>query len=85
MLSALVLGHATATIKHPSLEGWRLLIVQTLSPDGKPEGEAYLSVDNLGAHAGDRVILNSDGRRVRELIGDEKSPARWFVAGIVDA
>ncbi|MEA2733718.1 MAG: Ethanolamine utilization protein EutN/carboxysome, partial [Humisphaera sp.] len=25
-----------------------------------------------------------DGKAARELIGDQKSPVRWFVIGIVD-
>ena len=27
---ALVIGHATATIKHPSFKGWKLIVVQPL-------------------------------------------------------
>ena len=84
MLQGLVIGHATATVKHPSLDGWRLLVVQTLGADHRPEGDALLAVDDLGCRPGVRVILNNDGKRVRELVGNEKSPARWFVCGIVD-
>lgn len=84
MQQGLVIGHATSTVKHPSLVGWRMLVVQNLGAAGQPEGEAYLAIDNLGCNAGDRVVLNTDGRRVRELVGDPKSPARWFVCGIVD-
>jgi ethanolamine utilization protein EutN len=84
MQHAIVIGHATSTVKHPSLVGWRLAVVQTLGADGKPEGETLLAVDNLGCGVGDRVVVNNDGKRVRELIGDDKSPARWFVAAIVD-
>jgi microcompartment protein CcmK/EutM len=84
MQYGLVIGHATATIKHRSLTGWRLAVVQLLGPAGTPDGETLLAVDNLGCRPGVRVVLNSDGKRVRELIGDEKSPARWFVCGIED-
>ena len=34
-----VVGHAVATVKHASLTGWRLLLVQLLTTDGKPDGE----------------------------------------------
>jgi len=84
MQQARVIGHATSTVKHPSLTGWRLVVVQTLGASQQPEGETLLAIDRLGSHVGDRVIVNSDGRRVRELIGHPKSPARWFVCGIVD-
>jgi ethanolamine utilization protein EutN len=79
-----VIGHATATIKHPSLTGWRLVIVQMLGASRQPEADPVIAVDKLGSAPGMTVILNSDGKGARELIGDEKSPARWFVAGIVD-
>jgi len=84
MQHGVVIGHATATVKHPSLEAWRLAIVQVLGSANQPDGDAIVAVDNLGCRPGMRVILNSDGKRVRELIGNEKSPARWFVCALVD-
>ena len=46
--------------------------------------EPVVAVDKLGSGMGDTVVLNSDGKAARELIGDDKSPVRWFVIGIVD-
>ena len=79
-----VIGHATSTVKHPSLVGWRMVIVQQVGVNGQPEADPVVAVDKLGAGTGTKVILNSDGKGARELIGDEKSPVRWFVIGIVD-
>jgi ethanolamine utilization protein EutN len=79
-----VIGHATATVKHPSLVGWRMVIVQMLNNARQLEGDAIVAVDKLGSASGSVVILNSDGKGARELIGDEKSPVRWFVIGIAD-
>ena len=79
-----VIGHATATIKHPSLRGWRMVIVQPLNNARQPEADPVVAVDKLGSAPGSVVILNSDGKGARELIGDEKTPVRWFVIGIVD-
>lgn len=84
MQLARVIGHATATIKHPSMNGWRLVIAQTLGPTRQPEGEAVVAVDKLGSDIGHLVVLNSDGKGARDLIGNEKSPVRWFVIGIMD-
>jgi ethanolamine utilization protein EutN len=84
MLQGIVIGHATSTVKHPSLTGWRLAIVQPVGPDGKPDADPQIAVDPLGAGAGQRVLINSDGRGSRELIGDPKSPARYFVIALVD-
>jgi ethanolamine utilization protein EutN len=80
-----VVGHATATIKHESLERWRLLLVQPQDASQRPDGDPLLALDSMGARAGDMVILTSDGSGARELVAAENSPARWFVAGIVDA
>ncbi len=79
-----VVGHATATMKHPSLKGWRLLIVQLLGVDDKPDGEPVLAIDGLGAGAGVRVILTNDGRGVQELLGTRATPIRWMTLGLCD-
>jgi ethanolamine utilization protein EutN len=79
-----VLGQAVSTIKHASLTGWRLLVVQLLTADGKEDGEPLLAIDSLGAGVTDQVILSNDGAGARSLIGHKNSPARWFVMGIQD-
>ncbi len=85
MLTARVIGHATSTVKHPSMEGWKLLVVQPLGADGcSPDGDPVLAVDRLGAGRRDMVIIGSDGRSTRELIGQMATPVRWAVVGIQD-
>ena len=84
MLIGIVEGNATSHIKHPSMDGWRLLIVQPLDIGGKPDGEPILAVDSLGAGDGAKVVLSNDGRGARELVGDDNSPVRWAVIGVVD-
>ena len=79
-----VIGHATSTIKHPSLSGWRLAVVQPLNNDREPEADPILAVDKFAAAGGQTVILNLDGKGARELMGDEKTPVRYFVIGLVD-
>jgi ethanolamine utilization protein EutN len=79
-----VIGHATATVKHPSFVGWRMAIVQLTGNSNQAEGDPIIAMDKWGAGAGTKVLLNSDGKAARELIGDEHTPVRWFVIGIVD-
>jgi len=79
-----VIGHATSTIKHPSMNGWRMAVVQPLNAARQPEADAILAADSMGSGIGNVVVLNSDGKAARELIGDDKSPVRWFVIGISD-
>ena len=84
MQLANVIGHATATIKHSSLNGWRLLVVQPLNNQGGPDGEPQLALDHLGGGPGDRVLLTSDGSAVRDIVGSNTTPARWIVIGLAD-
>ena len=78
-----VLGTATATVKHPSFQGERLLVVQPEGVDGRDDGEPVLVFDRLGARRGDRVLLTSDGQLLQEQLGRE-TPGRWSVLGLVD-
>ena len=80
-----VVGHAVATVKHPSLTGWRLLLVQLVTAEGKADGEPLLAIDALGAGVGSRVIVSNDGASARALVKAKNSPARWMVVGICDA
>lgn len=85
MQLAQIIGRATSTTKHPSMQGWRLLIAQMLGANGESDGaDPVLVLDHLGAAKGDRVMITSDGKGLRELLNDNTSPARWWTLGIVD-
>jgi ethanolamine utilization protein EutN len=84
MLLARVEGNVVATRKHPSFEGWRLLICQPIGQNGTPEGVPQVAIDAHGAGLHERVVISSDGAAARKAVGNEKSPVRWMVVGIVD-
>jgi len=84
MLIGLVEGNVTATVKHRSMEGWKVLIVQPLDVAGRPDGDPVLAIDKLGAGRGTTVLISNDGRGTREMIGDPNSPVRWSVIGLLD-
>jgi ethanolamine utilization protein EutN len=84
MQIGVVVGQGVSTVKHPSLKGWRLLLVQLLGIDNQPDGEPLLAIDHLGAGVGSRVILTNDGAAARELVGAKNSPVRWMVLGMCD-
>jgi len=84
MLLAMVEGNAVTTIKHRSMVGWKVLVVQPLGMDGGPDGDPLLAIDMLGAGHGTKVLISNDGKSTREMVGDNKSPVRWAVIGIVD-
>jgi len=86
MQLGLVVGTATATVKHPSFRGQKLLVVQPLLADGKtPDTDPVIAVDAVGAGRGEVVIITSDGRYVREMTKDDATPLRWSIIGIKDA
>ena len=84
MLLARVEGNIVATRKHPSFDGWRLVICQPINGAGQPEGAPQIAIDAHGAGLHQRVIISSDGAAARKAVGDERSPVRWLVLGVVD-
>jgi len=84
MQLALVQGKATSTVKHSSLTGSKLLICQPLGVGRQAVGDPVIVIDQLGAGAGDQVMITSDGLGLRKLLADNQSPARWWTLGIID-
>jgi ethanolamine utilization protein EutN len=78
-----VVGTATSTLKHATLRGERMLVVQLETAAGQADGEPLLVFDRLGASRGDRVIVTNDGRALQEQLGKD-TPGRWSVLGLPD-
>jgi ethanolamine utilization protein EutN len=78
-----VVGTATATVKHATFQGERLLVVQLETPSGAPDGEPILAFDRLGARRGSWVLVSTDGRALQELLGPT-TPGRMSVIGLPD-
>lgn len=83
MQLGMVLGSATATVKHPSFEGQRMLVVQPINREGKDDGEPVLAFDRLGAGRGQVVLLTSDGALLQSELG-RTTPGRWSVLALPD-
>lgn len=84
MLLARVEGNVVATRKHPSFEGWRLVICQPIDRDGASQGCPVVAIDAHGAAMHQRVVVSSDGLAARTAVGDDRSPARMMITAIVD-
>lgn len=84
MQTAKILGTTRASTKHRSLDGRRLAIVQPTLANGSADGPPLIAIDTLGSQPGDLVMITSDSLRVRELVGDPNTPARWSVLGNLD-
>ncbi|MEZ6131951.1 MAG: EutN/CcmL family microcompartment protein [Planctomycetaceae bacterium] len=84
MQSAIVIGNVTATVKHASLDGWRLIVLQPLDIADAADGFPVLAIDNLGVGKGDRVFFTSDGSSIRDMVGRKDCPVRFAVQGMMD-
>lgn len=84
MLIARVIGDLTATRKHATHEGKKLLLVQPLNLDDTPRGEPLVAVDSVNAGMGQRVLLTQDGYAAFTSVGLGLSPIDAAVIGIVD-
>ncbi|MFM7180300.1 MAG: EutN/CcmL family microcompartment protein [Verrucomicrobiales bacterium] len=85
MTVCLIVGHAIATIAHPSLRGCRLALCQRLDEHGRADGSPpVLAVDAHGAGLHQRVLMTTDGKAAQELVGDPLSPIRNTIIGLVD-
>ena len=83
MFLARVQGTVVAAIKHSTLAGCRLLLVQRVEGDGALAEEPNLVVDWQGAANGSTVIISTDGDIARAKFGNT-TPTRMVVMGIVD-
>lgn len=85
MQTARVVGTATSTVRHASMQGWKLLIVQPMKVDhSTPDGFPLVAVDAVNAGPGELVLITSDGKSTAELMKYARTPVRWTVVGIVD-
>lgn len=84
MFLARIEGSLTATVKHRTLEGWRLLIGRRLDAAGAPEGDPLVLADRLGAGRGSTVVVTTDNEELRRSAGNT-TPVRMVISGLVDA
>ena len=84
MQLARVIGTVVATIKNDSLEGRKLLVVQTLNKDLEPVGKAMVAVDSVGAGVGELVFW-CRGKEASFPFKREDTPTDCTIIGIVDS
>ncbi len=78
-----VVGRVWATIKNPSLEGQRLLVVQPLTPDLRETGKQLICLDSVGAGAGE-LIYWCRGKEASFPFLPAEVPTEATIVGIVD-
>jgi ethanolamine utilization protein EutN len=84
MQIARVIGDLTATQKHASHAGRKILLVQPLHLDGSDRGTPVVALDAVDAGIGDRVLLVQDGYAAFSAMGLGLSPIDAAVLGVID-
>jgi ethanolamine utilization protein EutN len=84
MQLARVLGNLVATIKNATLEGRKLMIIQTLDAALQPVGKPMVAVDSVGAGAGELVFW-CRGKEASFPFAGSEVPTDCTIVGIVDS
>jgi microcompartment protein CcmK/EutM len=84
MKLAKVVGNVVSTIKTPSHQNKKLMVVIPVDASGKEYGDTMIAFDRFGAGVGDYVLLLEEGGSARDILGDPKGSFDAVIAGIVD-
>ena len=83
MILARVVGTVISAKKDPRLEGFKLLIVRPVAPDGKEEVGYIVAVDTIQADSGELVmVVTGSGARFAE--GCKDRPIDAAIVGVAD-
>lgn len=85
MKLATVVGNVQSTVKHPIYRGHKVMIVQPLDADERPDGPTMLAIDTVQAGEGDEVLIIPEGNAARQIVGDMQGPVHCVIAAIVDS
>ena len=78
-----IVGRVVSTMKNPSLEGRKILVVQPIDPHGKDQGAKFLALDSVGAGSGETVYC-CRGREASFPFSPEEIPTDRTIVGIID-
>lgn len=84
MKLAKVIGNVVATVKTPSHQNKKLMVVVPIDPQGNPIGDSLIAFDRFHAGIGDYVLLLEEGGSNREIMEEPKGTYDAVIAGIVD-
>jgi ethanolamine utilization protein EutN len=84
MQLARVIGTVVATVKNDSLEGRKLLVIQSLNAQLQPQGVPLVALDAIGAGVGELVFW-CRGKEASFPFKREDTPTDCTIVGIVDS
>ena len=84
MQLARVIGTVVATVKNESLQGRKLMIVQSLNKNLEAQGKPLVAIDSVGAGVGELVFW-CRGKEASFPFKREDTPTDCTIVGIVDS
>ena len=84
MQLARVIGTVVATVKNDSLEGRKLMVIQSLNANLKPQGQPMVALDSIGAGTGELVFW-CRGKEASFPFKREDTPTDCTIIAIVDS
>ena len=78
-----IVGRVVSTMKNPSLEGRKILVVQPIDPHGKDKGDKFLALDSVGAGSGE-IVYCCRGREASFPFSPAEIPTDRTIVGIID-
>ncbi len=79
-----VIGCVWSTVKHPALQGIRMLVVQPLTPELQPTGKRLICTDSAGAGTGELVYWVR-GKEASFPFAPAEPATDTTIVGIVDS
>jgi ethanolamine utilization protein EutN len=80
-----VIGNIVSTVKIKDYEGFKLLLVQPIQPEGSRWKDPLICIDIVDSGVGETVLYVDEGNSARQLLGLEPVGAvRAVIVGIVD-
>jgi len=84
MQIARVIGTVVSSVKNESLNGRKLLIVQTLDADLREKGKPMVALDSVGAGVGELVFW-CRGKEASFPFKRDETPTDCTIVGIIDS
>jgi microcompartment protein CcmK/EutM len=84
MQIARVIGTVVSTVKNGTLEGRKILLVQTLDADLKEKGTPLVALDAVGAGVGELVFW-CRGKEASFPFKRDETPTDCTIVGIIDS
>jgi ethanolamine utilization protein EutN len=84
MIYGIVKGTVIASYKNAKIESQKLMVVQPLSLEDIPQGNAILALDSVQAGVGDRVLVVGEGGSANQVINQKQAPVQSVIVAVVD-